>query len=301
MSAFYETVFFKTDSSLEKKLSIAKNNPYYNKEDLHMLEAGVAGEKQVVYHLNKSNVGMYVLRDINIEIEDLKAQIDFIVVTSHHCYFIECKNYNADIIHIDETSNFEISTKHKNQYVKKGIKSPISQVEDQLNVFKKVCLSNQEKVKELLNGIKFNDYFKSLVVFTNPANRLNNKHAPSDIRYRVLKVDNLIRQIEYDDKHYTGNRLQREQMKAIGQFIFDNNKPVVLEETNKPVPVEVKQKENIAINSNSNTASGSNNTKVDNKKPSNAKKIIIIIVIIWLLAIIIDYYLNITASSNLIG
>lgn len=230
MSSFYETIFVKKDSSLENKLDSLKLNPRANKEDIYMLEAGIAGEKQVAYHLNKSNIGMYVLRDVNFVCDDLKAQVDFIVVTSHHCYFIECKNYSADIIHVDENSNFEISTKYGKKYRKRGIKSPISQVEDQLSVFQKICLNNQEKVKSLLSEIKYKDYFKTMVVFTNPENRLNITKAPNDIKYRILKVDNLIRQIEYDDKHFNGKKYSQEQMNSIASFILENNVPVEIEE-----------------------------------------------------------------------
>ena len=77
MSSFYETIFLKEDSSLENKLSLLKTNPRANKDDVYMLEAGIAGEKQVAYHLNKSSIGMYAMRDINIICEDLKSQIDY--------------------------------------------------------------------------------------------------------------------------------------------------------------------------------------------------------------------------------
>lgn len=240
MDNFYETIFLKEDSSLEKELDDMFINGFNKTDRFNLLRAGVAGEKQVAYHLNKSNIGMYAIRDINFTIGDLTAQVDFVVVTSYHCYFIECKNYNADIIHVDETRNFEISTKYGTKYVKKGIKSPISQVEDQLNVFKKICLDNQEEVTQLLNGIKFNDYFRSLVVFTNPDNRLDIKNAPYDIKYRILKADNLIRQMEYEKDHYNGKRLSQEEMKNIADFILSKNVepqitsvPKVIENTDK--------------------------------------------------------------------
>ena len=214
MSSFYETIFLKEDSSLDKKVEYLKS---LGKTDQNMIK-GSYGEKQVAYHLSKANIGMYVMRDINLECDDLKAQIDFIVVTSHHCYFIECKNYNADIIHVNEFGNFEESTRYGKKYNKNSINSPISQVEDQLAVFKKICLKDQNRIKD-----KFNEYFKTIVVFTNPDNRLNLKKAPNDIKYRVLKVDNLIRQIEYDDKHFNGKRYSQEQMKQIADYILSKN------------------------------------------------------------------------------
>ena len=230
MEKFYETIFLKSDSTLESKLDNLKRINKINNDEYYMLQKGINGEKQVQYHLGKSNIGMYALRDINLKCEDLKAQVDFVLVTSHHCYFVECKNYNADIIHVDETRNFEMSTRYGKKYNKMGIKSPLSQVDDQLNVFKKICLNNQEQTKELLNGIRFKDYFKTMVVFTNPENRLNIKKAPRDIKYRILKVDNLIRQIEYDDKHYTGKRLTKTQIENMANYILSNNVQVEIEQ-----------------------------------------------------------------------
>lgn len=228
MSAFYETIFLKEDSSLEKRLIDLDVNQW-NKKDIYMLQKGIDGEKQVAYHLKKANLGIYALRDVNFSCDDMKAQVDFVVVTSHHCYFIECKNYSADIVRVDENRNFELSTKSGNKYEKMGIKSPISQVEDQLNVFKRLCLKNQDEVKELLNGVKFKDYFKTIVVFTNPENRLDLKKTPNDIKYRILKVDNIIRQIEYDLNHYDGKKLSKVQMNNIAEFILKNNVEVNVE------------------------------------------------------------------------
>ena len=220
---FYETIFLKDDSTQDYELSLYKNNPYSNEEEQYMLEMGIAGEKQIMYHLKKSNIGMYALRDINLQHNDFKAQIDFVLVTSHHCYFVECKNYKADIIHVDEIGNFSLSTRYKRKYNRMGIPSPVSQVENQLNVFKKVCLNDQEMTKALLNGNKFKDYFKTLVVFTDKDAILDLKKAPYDLKYRILKVDNLIRQIEYDNNHFNGTRLSKEEMKNIADYFLINN------------------------------------------------------------------------------
>ena len=222
MNPFYETIFLKDDSSIDKKIEYLKS---LGKSDQNMIK-GSYGERQVAYHLSKSNIGMYVMRDINLECDGLKAQIDFVVVTSHHCYFIECKNYNADIIHVNEFGNFEESTRYGKKYNKNSINSPISQVEDQLAVFKRICLKDQNRIKD-----KFNDYFKPVVVFTNPDNRLNLKKAPFDIKYRVLMVDNLIRQIEYDEKHFNGKKYSQEQMKQIADYILSKNVEVKVEES----------------------------------------------------------------------
>ena len=223
MGLFYEPIVLKSDSSLDKKLNILNHYPVTYKKEIHMIEMGIAGEKQVLYHLTKSNIGMYILRDVNLKIDGLKAQIDFIVVTSHHCYFIECKNYNADIVYIDENRNFEISTKYKNRYRRKGIKSPLSQVDDQLSVFKRLILKDKEITDSIFSGIKKEEYFKTMVVFANPETRINNQKAPFDMKYKVLKVDNLIKQIEYDEQHFNGEKLSQDKMCKIANYFLNNN------------------------------------------------------------------------------
>ena len=45
-----------------------------------MLDLGLKGENAIRYELKNSNIGMYVLHDINICYKDLKAQIDYIII-----------------------------------------------------------------------------------------------------------------------------------------------------------------------------------------------------------------------------
>lgn len=277
MKDFYEPIVLKNNSSLEDKLNILKAHSRSNAEDIYKLDKGIQGEKQVLYHLTKSNIGMYILRDINFVCDDLKAQIDFIVITSHHCYFIESKNYRAGIIHIDESSNFELSSKNKNHYEKRGIKSPLSQVDDQLSVFQRICLKDQEEVKRLLNGVGFKNYFKTMVVFANPENRLNNKNAPINIKYRVLKVDNLIRQIQYDENHYNGVKLTKNQMLEIANYILSKNVEVTIDTIPEVIEYETETR-----------------TTYKKRTKTNSKKVILIISIIIFL--ILGYF-----SDNIIG
>ena len=226
---FHETIFLKEDSSMDTKRQIMIDNNRTKSELFEQLDKGVAGEKQTVYHLKKSNIGMFVLRDVNFIYNDLKAQIDFVVVTSNHCYFIECKNYYADIVHVDASRNFELSKRYGSKYSRKGIKSPLSQVDAQLAVFNKICFSKNEEVMNILGDIILKDYFKTMVVFTNPDQRLDVKDAPDDIKHRILKVDNLIRQIELDEEHSSNINLTKEQMEEFANFVLQNNVNIKVE------------------------------------------------------------------------
>lgn len=229
MSHFFEPVVLKEDSSLEKEYDLLKGFSKISSNERFMKEKGIFGEKQVLYYLKKSNIGMYILRDVNFKYADLKAQVDFVVITSHHCYFIECKNYSADIVRVDKQGNFETSTKYKNRYQKKGIPSPLSQVNDQLTVFKRICLCDKENTSKLLNGQKFDDFFQTIVVFTDLEKRLDVTNAPNSIKYKVLKVDNLIRQIDYMEKHSNTKAFSQEQMLLVANYILSNNQEVVID------------------------------------------------------------------------
>ncbi len=234
---FYETFFLKTDSVQDTQLQEMRKNYFSNKEEMHMLEMGIQGEQQVMYHLNKSNIGMYALRDIYLTYENYTAQIDFVLITSHHCYFVECKNYNANIVHVDEAGNFSLSTRYGKKYNKMGIKSPLSQADEQLSVFLKIALNDQDKMKEMLGENRFKNYFKTMTVFTNSENVLNLKKAPGDMKYRVLKVENLVRQIQYDDEHFKGKRLTPNEMKTIADYILGLHSSRTVYITDRPIPV----------------------------------------------------------------
>ncbi len=228
-NVFNETIVLKDDSTLDKEVEYLKS---IGKSDQNKIK-GSYGEKQVLYQLNKANEGMFVLRDINLEYKDMTAQIDFIVITSHHCYFVECKNYTGNI-EINKNGEFVVNTKPGKRNGRVGIKSPLNQVEDQLEVFKKICLENEEKVKKLLEKVKFKDYFRTLVVFTNQENIIKASYAPKEVRSRVIKVDEIVRYIKRGSELHQGNRLNKEEMNAIGVFFLELNvekiEPIVVED-----------------------------------------------------------------------
>ena len=95
LDTFKDTIFLKESSSLNKRLNALEKllKEYPNnkkiKDELYAVKKGIRGEKEIRYQLSKANIGMYVLHDINLKYENLKAQIDFVVVTRYCCYFIE--------------------------------------------------------------------------------------------------------------------------------------------------------------------------------------------------------------------
>ncbi len=224
-----DTIFYKESSDLQSKYDALKklneefktNNEDFLKE-LSIVKKGLEGEKEISYQLKKSHIGMYVLKDIKVRYEDLYAQIDFIVITSLYTYFIECKNLSGKII-VTEKGDFVKELIANNRKIQKGIYSPLRQVEAQREVIRKIWESKSSPIKKLLASKNFDFYRRVLVVITNKETVLNTSKAPKDIKYKILKADGLVRQIEYDlttrDKdEYLENKKSMEQ---IAQFYID--------------------------------------------------------------------------------
>ncbi len=203
---FRDTIFLKDECELEERVryleELIKREPENKKvkEQLYMAKKGLEGENEIIYQLEKANIGMFVLHDINIEYEDLKAQIDFIVITPWCCYFIECKNLIGNIT-VDEKGDFIREYTYEGHKIKKGMESPYRQVCAQRDVFKKIWLKRQGKIMGLIRESNFEYNYRVLVVAANGENILNTKYAPKDIRYNVVKADGLIRKLEYDRAH----------------------------------------------------------------------------------------------------
>lgn len=221
---FYEQIFLKESSILEKKeqalnsliMQYSGNNNL--REELFKVQKGIDGERKIAYQLSKTDIGMYILHDINFKYGELNAQIDYIVLTSKACYFIEIKNYMGNI-KIDENGNFIREYVYNGKKIKKGMDSPIRQVEAQMEVFKKIALANEEKMKYILDGNKFLKYFKTLVVFADEETIIDMEKAPQDIKDRVLRYDGLIRKIKQINQNQD-TFIEAERLKKLSNFIL---------------------------------------------------------------------------------
>ncbi len=203
---FKDTVFYKEDSDLQNKYDALNklNEEFPNNEDLlqelYIVKKGLEGENKIAYQLKKANIGMYVLRDIKVKYEDLTAQIDYVVLTSLYTYFIECKNLVGNIT-VNEKGDFIRELNINGKKIKKGMYSPFRQVEAQREVLRKIWESHASSLNKLFGSSKFNKYRRVLVVAANQDTILDTSKAPSDMKYKILRADALIRQLEYDFEH----------------------------------------------------------------------------------------------------
>ena len=203
---FKDTIFYKENSDLQNKYDALKklNEEYPNNEDLlselFIVKKGLDGENEIAYQLKKAHIGMYVLRDIKVKHEDLTAQIDYVIITPVYTYYIECKNLVGNIT-VTDKGDFIREFTINGKKIKKGMYSPLRQVEAQREVIRKIWESNSSAIKKFFASKNFEYYRRVLVVAANQDTILNTNRAPKEMKYKILRADALVRQIEYDLDH----------------------------------------------------------------------------------------------------
>ena len=203
---FKDTVFYKENSDLQDKYNALKklNDEYPNNEDLlselYIVKKGLDGENEIAYQLKKAHIGMYVLRDIKVKHEDLTAQIDYVIITPVYTYYVECKNLVGNIT-VTDKGDFIREFTINGKKIKKGMYSPLRQVEAQREVIRKIWESNSSAIKKFFASKNFDHYRRVLVVAANQDTILNTSRAPKEMKYKILRADALVRQIEYDLNH----------------------------------------------------------------------------------------------------
>ena len=213
---FDKTIFLKEDSDLIKQLDELKSirDRVDNKDeidkDIKLLEYGIQGEKDIAYELKNANIGMYVLHDITLEFEGNKAQIDYMIFTRGYTYLIECKNLYGNIT-VDNNGQFIREYDYKGRKIKESIYSPYTQIIRHNDIMKKIWASGKNKLVRALFHNSFNDsWYKPLVVLSNPKAFLNIKHAPSEMRNNIIRVDQLVSYIKKDLDNYSKFDLSNE-------------------------------------------------------------------------------------------
>ena len=203
---FKDTVFYKENSDLQNKYEALKklNEEYPNNEELqselYIVKKGLDGENEIAYQLKKAHIGMYVLRDIKVKYEDLTAQIDYVIITPAYTYYVECKNLVGNIT-VTEKGDFIREFTINGKKIKKGMYSPLRQVEAQREVIRKIWENNSSVIKKFFASKSFDYYRRVLVVAANQDTILNTNRAPKEMKYKILRADALVRQIEYDLDH----------------------------------------------------------------------------------------------------
>lgn len=227
---FNETIFLKEDSNLEKQIKeleeIRPKLKYTNEidKDILLLRKGLQGEKDIAFELKNSNLGMYVVHDVTIPFEDLKAQIDYVIVTKGYIYLVECKNLIGNIT-VSHTGEFVREYELNGKKYKEAIYLPYSQACRHIEVLKKRWISKNNKLTVKLKE-KFFDtlWYKPLVVISNPKSIVNVKYAPKEVKNHVVRVDQLLNYIKNDIYYYDNESFSNQKnMLECASFFVETN------------------------------------------------------------------------------
>ena len=229
-NSFRETVFLKEDSNLDADLiklreirDKVKNRNEIDK-DIKLIELGIKGEAEIAYELKNANLGLVVLRDITLEFQGNKAQIDYIIVSKGFTYFVECKNLIGNI-YVDNKGQFTREYTYNGRKIKEGIYSPYTQAVRHKEIFRKIWLDSHNSFVKLLVESSFdNNWYKPLVVLSNSKALLRDKYAPKNIRDCTIRVDQLVNYIEKDLSNYDKDLLSnKKRMYSLAQSFLDLN------------------------------------------------------------------------------
>lgn len=174
-------------------------------KEIAVVNAGIIGEKNIIYELQNSHMDMVVLHDLYFETNTgHTAQIDFMVICSKIIFIIECKNLVGNI-EINSKGAFVRTIYYGKNFQKEGFYSPITQNQRHLEVLKEKKADSQKNIiMTALSNYGFADYFKSLVVLANPKTVLNDKFAKKEVKSQVYRADqlvNVIKKINQESKN----------------------------------------------------------------------------------------------------
>lgn len=182
--------------------------------------------EKITFLNNASNIGMYVLRDIFISIDDLTAQIDFVVITAQRVYFIECKNLIGNIT-VNSSGEFKRDYYLGNKHVVEGMYSPYRQSIRHKDIFKKIWMSRHKRITTFLLSKTFDDLYRPLVVLANSKSLLDIRYAPKEIKSNIVRVDGLIDFIKKDGTSRSkDNYLSQKDMLALAKSFLELHQDV---------------------------------------------------------------------------
>lgn len=167
------------------------------------VEQGIRGEKKLLHSLEYSNIPMYILYDLRLEIDGYKAQIDVVAITKKNIYFLESKNLKNNIeIEADGTITRKIGK------YKKGIKNPLTQNSEHQYVIDSIF--KKENIK---------DKYYSWVVLTNDESYVNYRKSDENYRNVIMRNDKLIEKMrKYESKAHL--KRKEEKIKEICDIIL---------------------------------------------------------------------------------
>lgn len=188
------------------------------KKQIYSLKKGLEGERAVKSELKKLHMPKYILHGVDFGTDN--CQIDFLVFTRKICFIIESKNYSGNL-KIDASGNFiRINKDRENR-----TDSFMEQNMMHKRRMKELRLASLEGWSKFKEKQRFDSFYKTVVVLSNPKMILDSESAPQDIRDNVICLDHLASYMWNSyDKSKTYLKTDRE-VKSLAEFYVENCRP----------------------------------------------------------------------------
>ena len=184
---------------------------------------------------------MVVLHDLYIEsVSGASAQIDFLVLTPKINFVLECKNLFGNI-EINSKGDFIRTIRCGGRYYKEGIYSPITQNQRHLQVLNECRNENHGKVMAALRNHWFSNFFKGLIVLSNPKTIINDQDAPQEVKKQVVRADQLVETIKRMNRESSELKSSMKDLKEDGEYYLNKmhiEKPITYIEKFKQEELE---------------------------------------------------------------
>lgn len=190
-------------------------------KEIAVVKAGIAGEENILFELKNSGMDMVVLHDVYIESRSgNSAQIDFLVLTPKLYFVLECKNLFGNI-EINSRGDFIRTIRYGGRWYKEGIYSPVTQNQRHLQVLKERRNENHGKLMSAVRDRAFKDFYRGLVVLSNPKTIVNDKNAPEEVKKQVIRADQLIETIKRMNRESGALKSSLKDLKADGESVLE--------------------------------------------------------------------------------
>lgn len=202
--------------------TVDKNQSKSLTEKTKLLELGLKGENSILFELQNSFLPIHILHDVRIAHKELKAQIDFVVLTRKFIVIIEVKNYFGNIL-VNEKDEFIRQVYKGNKLAfQEGFYSPVRQVERQVEVF-------ESYMRDM--GAITRTPIKSVVVFSNNRTVINTKKTSEHVKKKILRVDGLVGFIKRELEKSSPVLFLDNRMKEMSDYIKASHFELIDDET----------------------------------------------------------------------
>ncbi|WBL16855.1 HRDC domain-containing protein [Sutcliffiella sp. NC1] len=152
-------------------------------QHLKLFSIGQTGESSVMFELKNSMLPIVILHDVNIEFDDYKAQMDFVIVTHKFILVLEVKKLFGNITVTDKGEFQRVITKNNRVVNKEGMYSPINQVERHVAILEKLLKAR---------GVITKCPIRYAVTFANPKTIIDvSNKAQAHIQKSIIRHDQI--------------------------------------------------------------------------------------------------------------